>query len=85
MSEQRVSECRSCGAAIIWTKTTNGKKMPVDAEPTAAGNFLLKDDAPAPLSIRMSNHDAAVYTGEKYESHFGTCPQARSWSKRGKP
>jgi hypothetical protein len=85
VSEQRVSECRSCGAAIIWTKTQKGKNMPVDAEPSSAGNYALQEDAPAPLAVRLANDAAATYTGPKHQSHFETCPDAKRWSKRGKP
>jgi len=92
MSEQRVTECRSCGAAIIWTKTQKGKNMPVDAEPSSAGNYVLqvhlvepREDAPAPLTVRLANDAAATYTGPKHQSHFETCPDAKRWSKRGKP
>ena len=35
------SKCKSCGAAIEWWKTTNGKMMPFNPMPT-------NDDAPVP-------------------------------------
>lgn len=28
----KVTECRSCGAEIVWMKTQKGKNMPVDAD-----------------------------------------------------
>ena len=31
----KLSECRSCHAPIVWTTTSNGKRMPVDADPIA--------------------------------------------------
>jgi len=37
------SRCRSCGAAIIWCETGHGKKMPVDARTTEAGNLVQTD------------------------------------------
>jgi hypothetical protein len=88
MSERdryRVTECRTCGAAFIWTKTQNGKRMPVDAEPSSAGNYILQDDGDTPLAVRLANDTAATYTGEKHQSHFETCPDAKRWSKKGKP
>jgi hypothetical protein len=27
-----MSECRSCGAEIVWVVTDSGKRIPVDAE-----------------------------------------------------
>ena len=59
-----VSTCRSCGAAIVWAKTTTGKSMPLDAEPVPDGNIVL--------------HEGVAYvtgTGDR-KSHFATCPNA---------
>lgn len=44
-----MSTCRACGAGIRWARTTAGKAIPLDAEPTDAGNVILEygavDDA----------------------------------------
>ena len=81
---RRVTECRSCKAEIIWTRTERGKRMPVDAEPSSAGNFVLQGEDDPPLAERLPNDAAATYTGEKHQSHFETCPHAKNWSKGGK-
>lgn len=36
VTEENESECRSCGAPILWCITAKGKKMPVDV-PTDDG------------------------------------------------
>ncbi len=40
VTEENQSECRSCGASILWCITAKGKKMPVDIpegdEPTTS-------------------------------------------------
>jgi hypothetical protein len=60
--------------------------MPLDAEPSAAGVFVLEQDGePKPDAVRLANDAAATYTGEKFQSHFETCPDAKRWSKGGKP
>lgn len=41
------SNCRSCGAPIIWTRTWAGKAMPVDEEPIHGGNILVSPDGTA--------------------------------------
>jgi hypothetical protein len=63
------TRCRSCGAAIIWAITANGKRMPVDAQPLR-GLLQLHDrpDDEAPL--------VRVLPIEVHRSHFATCPQA---------
>lgn len=33
-----MSECRSCGAEIVWMKTKNGRNIPVDPETATKGN-----------------------------------------------
>lgn len=70
---------------MIWVKTQKGKRCPLDAEPSSDGNWIIQDeDGPNPLGLRMSDQKAQEYTGEKHRSHFETCPQAGTWSKREK-
>ncbi len=64
-----IKECRTCGAEIIWTITTTGKKMPVDAEPDSAGTFVLTEDG-SDVRAKVDN----AYRGPKHQSHFATCP-----------
>jgi len=76
--------CRSCEWPIIWTETTNGKRMPVDADPVVtARGFRLEghggrdldecDDHETPIARFVT----APAAGEKlYVSHFSTCPDA---------
>lgn len=81
--------CRGCDAPIIWTVTTNGRKMPVDADPSDAGTFVLVeegDDSPiavfhtkAQEPTWRDRHDGMLYT-----PHHSTCPQAATFrGKRG--
>lgn len=71
---RRVSECRSCNAAIIWTTTKKGKKMPIDAEPAGKGPFILEPPEEDPIAVFIGEKDP--YTGERFTSHFSTCPNA---------
>jgi len=67
-----IRSCRSCGAEIVWVETENKKRMPIDAEPTDAGKFVLEDegtDTPRALYRPGAN-------GERFTSHFATCPNA---------
>lgn len=65
--------CRSCGAPIFWVLTSNGKRMPIDAEPVeviAAGRYAVSwpsEPQTAPLAI----HSPAIHL-----THFATCPNA---------
>ena len=64
------AKCSSCGAAVIWTVTEAGKRMPVDATPAGKVTVLVKnpDGSDTPVS-RMRDH---------FVSHFATCPNAQS-------
>jgi hypothetical protein len=83
-----VSTCRSCGAAIIWTRTAAGDKpMPVDAKPVDGGNVLLSR-GPAgigtPTSTVVGKTIQPNLFGDdspRYTSHFSTCPHADSHRK----
>lgn len=64
--------CRNCDLEILWTVTTNGKKMPVDPEPSLAGQFEVEMDEDPPLAtfVREDDRDGR---GDLYECHFDTC------------
>lgn len=74
--------CRSCGAQMIWAITETGKKMPVDAEPSSAGEFVLfwieSENTPqvrSLVSIERNGRPMGEWDGN-YSSHFATCPNA---------
>jgi hypothetical protein len=73
-----------CQAPIIWARTKNGRTMPVDAEPSEAGNVRVYE-------VQGFVH-AHVVTDEEAErmrrdplavklrtSHFATCPGSAGW------
>lgn len=66
-----VARCRSCDAPIIWTETVNGRRMPVDEEPKPfpVGRFALDETCDPPLATFAPDN-----LGERFESHFATCP-----------
>ncbi len=70
-----MSTCRSCGAAIIWARTHAGKLMPLDATATPLGTFELQEEDGRCLFV---GSDAP---GDKYLSHFSTCPNAKQHRK----
>lgn len=75
--------CETCHDPIIWTTTTKGKAMPVDADPHPAGNLEL---ALEPWGLDMATIVVAkVVPGapdtdddrrDLHRSHFATCPDA---------
>jgi len=73
----RVVECRSCGAPMFWVTTAKGKKMPLDSEPVSNGAFVLDGD-PLESGEQKVKHigERSEYRGERFSSHFSTCPDA---------
>lgn len=70
-----MTRCTSCGAAIMWCTTLNGKAMPVDLAPVEDGNLVV---------ARMVARPATIFDppGDRYVSHFATCPTASEHRKR---
>lgn len=73
----RAQECRSCQAPIIWVRTTAGRRMPLDAQPTAQGNVVLRDGVATVLS-------GPAPDGNGRMPHHATCPDAAQWRRRGR-
>lgn len=84
------TECRSCKALIVWTKTEKGKLMPCDVGPSEDGKFhLFRRGGPGGYieAISVSSHHASVAVAlernqKRHNSHFSTCPYADSHRKR---
>lgn len=79
----RISECRSCGAAIVWTVTHNGKPMPVDAEPAEDGNIVLRPEGERIVAEYPGRKHPSLFEVPRthYVSHFSTCPDRDEWRK----
>lgn len=74
------SVCRSCGAAITWTVTSRGKRMPVDAEPHPDGNIRIRHPltgGPPQADVVPKGSEASLH-----RSHFATCPNAGQHRRR---
>lgn len=81
----RRSRCKSCGRYIIWAKSeTTGRMMPVDAEPSAEGTFVLLGFEDPPIAAKPDGSgDPLAAATARHTSHFATCPDADQHRKRG--
>lgn len=73
-----------CHATVIWATTPRAERVPVDLEPGSwpDHNLLLLDGAGGPQAMVVVNAGQAF--GRKlYRSHFASCPDARSFERRG--
>ncbi len=85
-----MSVCRSCRAPIVWAETTQGRRIPLDAEdmggwkaPTPApdGNVMATGSRLDPkfgsvMIVQILGPGQAPAGETLYRSHFATCPQA---------
>ena len=76
-----MSICRSCGAGITWAKTAQGRSMPVDRDPVPDGNITLEDTDIGTSIATVHGPDDPI-EGERYVSHFATCPNANEHRRK---
>lgn len=68
MSETKISNCRSCGGKIIWHETIGGKRIPLNYR--RVKSYIILEN-PQSTTEQLG-----------YISHFITCPDANTWSKK---
>lgn len=77
--------CRSCSARVVWIRTQSGKRMPLDADPSPKGDFVIvKHIDGGTLAVLVTPKTVEFYHDikERYLSHFATCPDAGKWRRR---
>lgn len=84
--ELKITQCRSCGANIVFITTENGRKMPCNADAVEYQDNIKGKDTIVTESgkvikgtiIKPSQGGGLVpiVDGKGYVSHFATCPFA---------
>lgn len=75
-ADRERSECRLCGAPVFWARTeATGNLMPLDWLASERGNIVINDDGRA-VVIKGDLFDDKAILGDRYKSHFATCPNA---------
>lgn len=75
-STTHITICRRCHARICWALTTaNGRRQPVDAEPTTAGNLAVMQGPDGVLYVRaVTAARPEIRPGEwQAMPHHATC------------
>ena len=80
--------CRSCGAKILWIRTSAGKNMPVNPQivhyrlpkPDEKGTSKIVTLCGEVVSAIETDAENSEYGG--YISHFATCPNAKMHRKK---
>lgn len=71
-----MARCRSCGADVIWATSTNGKAMPMDAQPDPKGTFVIV----VGKARKATAEDDRLHR-PRHTCHFATCEQADEWRR----
>lgn len=66
-----MAACRSCEAPIIWVTTVNGKRMPVDLNPVADGEWVVINGR-----ARRATADDDRLRRPRFRVHWATCTDA---------
>ena len=66
--------CKSCSAKLTWYRLTSDKWHPFDGQPV----YVRTEREPE------TNRVIGVIDTSVSPSHFSSCPDGRSWSKKGK-
>jgi hypothetical protein len=66
---------------IKWAITAEGKRIPLDAEPTAEGLIWLREDGSAVIGRVHEAPPGRL----RYDSHFATCPDSAVFRRPRKP
>jgi hypothetical protein len=69
----------------VWAKSeSTGRMMPLDAEPSRDGTFVLLGWESPPIAAKpQPAGDPLAAATEKYSSHFATCPNAAQHRGKG--
>lgn len=73
MPHQPKAYCNSCGAAVLWCVTENGRRMPLNTDYEAR---VVLDPSTDPMTGKVRR---------TYKSHFATCPNAAEHRKPKEP
>lgn len=78
-----MTTCSTCERPILWALSERGKPIPIDPQPRADGNIVLR--ALGGVEDRVAHvlkPDETASAEPRYVSHFATCPQAETHRRR---
>ena len=71
------SKCSSCNAEILWVKSSQGKRMPLDAKPEK--RIMLVHH----VNVEKGDYNEGRVI-DTYLSHFATCPDSAEQHRKPK-
>ncbi len=67
------AKCRSCGADILWVRSSaTDALIPIDADPNASGDCLLIGEN---VVVARGDLFEPMMDGDRHTQHADTCPE----------
>jgi hypothetical protein len=82
-AEPHVSQCKACGADVMWVVTENERSMPIDVEPSGDKARFRKertehrDGKIVGIVHFVKDSELAENTKPLYACHFDSCPERK--------
>lgn len=84
-----MSNCKACGARIVWIKTPAGKFMPCDSAlvdywlDSVGKDIIVKPNGEVvSCTLKPNGLNTKYPKGRGYVPHWATCPDAKHFSKK---
>lgn len=82
---QNAGHCHSCGQAVRWVVTVNGRRMPIDPLPHPRGNVELRPLGSQLTAFVHDNRELPLSIDRVYRAHAATCPNRRPPTQKPAP
>lgn len=76
--------CKKCNRPIGWCVSENGRPMPIDIEPNAAGNVIVGYREGRLVGVVLSKNKPRP-EGQAHMPHYATCPARKPAKPRPVP
>lgn len=80
-----MTRCSTCHAYIKWAVLPEGQWVPIDRDPSPAGNIRFEPDGRAVVLGAVDAAAARLAGEDLYISHLATCPDAAGHRQRRRP
>lgn len=84
MADLGSGRCTQCGTTILWRRTDNGRRIPIDPEPSERGNVILSGPVRAFVLTKLELDQAHRAGAVLFVAHFATCPARKESAMKRK-
>lgn len=81
ITSRNLTQCRSCGADVVFAENESGNRQIVDAQPNEKGNLRLFTDKDDKQKLRIRRLLVDGGDPPLFIDHHATCPEEKSWRR----